>query len=366
MSLQNSEKLTPEAISQAIEAIEDPERQLSLKALSAIGEVAVLPGKVGVEIKLPTPSWLGRAAIEAAIQAKLAPLIGARELVIDVLAEVGSSRALDADALLPSVKNLVLFSSAKGGVGKSTVAINVAAALAQDGARVGLLDADLYGPSIPTMVGTHEKPKVMGQKMLPITRFNMRLMSIGFIVNPEDALSWRGPMLGGALMQFVRDVEWGELDYLILDLPPGTGDVQLTIAQNLKVSGAVIVSTPQTVALADVRRGQAMFEKIGVSTLGVVENMAYFVCTNCQEKHYIFAAGGGHNFADQLKVPLLGEVPLEISARAAADAGTPAVLDLPDSASSKAFVGIARRLATDLAKKAEATRQKPAGLKIIQ
>jgi len=274
--------------------------------------------------------------------------------------------ASDGQNLVPGARNLILFASAKGGVGKSTVATNVAAALANMGANVGLLDADVYGPSIPTMLGTNQRPEVSGQKLIPVTQHGLKLMSIGFIVSPTEAMVWRGPMLAGALTQFMRDVEWGDLDYLVLDLPPGTGDVQLTLAQNVKVSGAVLVSTPQEVAIADVRRGKAMFDKVDIPTLGVVENMAYFQCGNCGTKHHIFNAGGASRLADELKVPLIGEVPLETSAREAADEGKPAVLVHPDSQSSKAFTNIARTLATMLAKKAIAQPKARSGLKIIQ
>ncbi len=256
--------------------------------------------------------------------------------------------------------------SQKGGVGKSTVATNVAAALAAKGANVGLLDADIYGPSIPTMLGTFDRPQVTGQRLIPVPKYGMKLMSIGFIVDPKEAMTWRGPMLNGALIQFMRDVDWGDLDYLILDLPPGTGDVQLTIAQNVKVSGSVLVSTPQDVALADVTRGKAMFDKVDIPTLGVVENMAWFECGNCNTKHHIFADGGAGRLASELKLPLLGQVPLESSTREAGDAGKPAVLTNPDSASSKAFFSIATQLATMLAKKAAAQSGKSSGLKIIQ
>jgi ATP-binding protein involved in chromosome partitioning len=248
------------------------------------------------------------------------------------------------------------------------VATNVASALANLGANVGLLDADIYGPSIPTMVGTHERPEVFAEKLVPIQRHGMKLMSIGFVVDPKEAMTWRGPMLNGALIQFMRDVDWGDLDYMILDLPPGTGDVQLTIAQNVKVSGAVLVSTPQDVALADVVRGKAMFDRVDIPTLGVVENMSLFECTNCGTVHHIFAHGGAARLAKELGVPLLGEVPIELSTRESSDAGRPEVLVNPGSRASKAFFAIATRIATMLAKQAVAAGRasKASGLRIIQ
>lgn len=358
---------SPEQVREAIQGVCDPEREgHSLAELKAILDVTVSTKELRITLSAPTPAWASRAAIERDISAALSALAGERAVAFTWEGEVEATRKQEPEGLLPGVKNLVLFSSAKGGVGKSTVATNVAAALARDGARVGLLDSDLYGPSIPTMVGTHERPAVMGDRLLPVQRFNMKLMSIGFIVSPEDALSWRGPMLSGALMQFVRDVEWGELDYLILDLPPGTGDVQLTIAQNLKVSGSVLVSTPQAVALADVRRGKAMFDKLGVPTLGVVENMAYFRCSDCGAHHHIFAEGGASKLAAALETPLLGEIPLETAAREAADKGTPVVIDRPESATGQAFVEVARRVATVLAAKAAQANAATTTLRIIQ
>jgi ATP-binding protein involved in chromosome partitioning len=256
-------------------------------------------------------------------------------------------------------------------VGKSTVAANVATALAELGANVGLLDADIYGPSVPTMFGTREPPRPndAGNKLIPVSHLGLRLMSIGFIVDPKEAMSWRGPMLNGALLQFMRDVEWGDLDYLVLDLPPGTGDVQLTIAQNVKVSGAVLISTPQDVALADVHRGKAMFDRVDIPTLGVVENMSAFQCSGCGTVHHIFAHGGATKLAQELGVPVLGEVPIELGVRQSSDDGKPEVLAHPDSEASKVFFSIAKRLATLLAKQAVQTGSRSAArgaLRIIQ
>jgi ATP-binding protein involved in chromosome partitioning len=239
------------------------------------------------------------------------------------------------------------------------------------GANVGLLDADIYGPSIPTMFGTNEAPRIdeEAQKLRPVHQHGLYLMSIGFVVKPEEAMTWRGPMLNGALIQFLRDVEWGDLDYLILDLPPGTGDVQLTLAQNVKVSGAALVSTPQDVALADVVRAKTMFDKVAIPVLGVIENMSAFECPSCHKVHHIFAHGGAADLAGRLELPVLGEVPIEIGVRESGDKGRPEVLVRPESAASKAFFQIARRIATDLAVqavKAEASGRISGRLKIVQ
>lgn len=243
------------------------------------------------------------------------------------------------------IKNLILVASGKGGVGKSTVAVNLALALSQQGHSVGLLDADIYGPSLPTMLGSAAKPgSPDGKRIYPIEKFGIKLMSMGYLVDPNVAMVWRGPMLAGAVTQFVSDVDWGDLDYLIFDLPPGTGDIQLTLAQKFKVTGAVLVTTPQSVALADVYRAKAMFDKVRVPVLGLVENMSYFVCSNCSDRHMIFSQGGGAKAADELNVPLLGEVPLEPAVRQCGDEGEPIVVRAPNSDSAQAFSHIATQV----------------------
>ncbi len=321
-----------------------------------------------LQLVFPTTAWEGRTVAEDAIRKALAEAGETRDIRIDIRGDVQAARPQgSAQSLIPGAKNVILFASGKGGVGKSTVATNVATALARTGAKVGLLDADIYGPSIPTMLGVTERPEVVGQKLKPVHKHGLSLMSIGLIVDPNQAMSWRGPMLNGALTQFMRDVEWGELDYMILDMPPGTGDVQLTIAQNLKVAGSVLVSTPQDVALADVIRGKAMFDKVDVPVLGVVENMAWFVCGDCSAKHFIFSQGGANRLASEIGVPLLGEIPLEQSTRESGDSGVPEVLAHPDSAVAQAFDKLAHRLATELAVTAAKQSVKPGrGLKIIQ
>ena len=361
--------IAPDEVRAILDEIVDAELGKGLVAAGFVGDVTVDGPKVRVALSLPTPAWTTRPELARLIPEKLTAKNDKLEVDIAWGSDVLRSRpeAGGGQNLVPGARNLILFASGKGGVGKSTVATNVAAALAQMGANVGLLDADVYGPSIPTMLGTHDRPEVSGQKLIPVSRHGLKLMSIGFIVPPTEAMVWRGPMLAGALTQFMRDVEWGDLDYLVLDLPPGTGDVQLTLAQNVKVSGAVLVSTPQDVALADVRRGKAMFDKVDIPTLGVVENMAYFTCGSCGAKHYIFNSGGASRLAQELKVPVIGEVPLETSTREAADQGVPEVIAHPDSASSTAFTTIARTLATMLAKQAlNQPKKKAGGLKIIQ
>ena len=358
--------LTPEAVTKSLEKVTDPELERNLVDAGMVKDVKVEKDRIRIGIELPTPAWEPKELLEQEINRVLREQRGDRQIEIAWGSNVRASRPpASGQSLMAGARNIILFASGKGGVGKSTVATNVAAALANLGATVGLLDADIYGPSIPTMLGTRDRPEIAGQKLIPVKRHGLKLMSIGFIVDPKEAMTWRGPMLNGALIQFMRDVEWGDIDYMVLDLPPGTGDVQLTIAQNLKVSGAVLVSTPQDVALADVQRGKAMFDRVDIPTLGVIENMAWFECGSCGAKHHIFSTGGASRLAKELGVPLLGEVPLEISTRESADTGRPEVLVNPNSGASKAFFTIAKRIATILAKNAP-TAKKSAGLRIIQ
>jgi ATP-binding protein involved in chromosome partitioning len=247
--------------------------------------------------------------------------------------------------LTPGVRHIVLVMSGKGGVGKSTVATNLTMALSRMGLRVGLLDADMYGPSIPTLLGISGRPTMRGERIVPLERFGVKLMSIGFLLDdPKAAIVWRGPMLHGALIQFLRDVDWGELDYLILDLPPGTGDVALTLAQNIKASGAVVVTTPQEVALQDVYKSVSMTQKVGIPILGVIENQSSFMCPSCGHEHHPFGSGGGEKVAEMANAPLLGKLPLDPSVREWGDAGVPVVQAAPTSPIAASFLRIAERL----------------------
>jgi ATP-binding protein involved in chromosome partitioning len=260
------------------------------------------------------------------------------------------SREIGADDPVPEVKNVVLVMSGKGGVGKSTVATNLALSLKKKGASVGLLDADIYGPSIPTMLGVTGQPLSDGQKIIPLERHGIKLMSIGFLLeDPKSAVVWRGPMLHGALLQFLKDVNWGKLDFLLLDLPPGTGDVALTLSQKVRSNGAVIVTTPQEVALQDVYKSVSMCQKVGIPIIGVVENESYYVCDGCSKRHELFGSGGGQKIADFAQAPLLGQIPLNPAVREWGDAGTPIVEALPSSEIAQSFLSVADRLIEVLA-----------------
>ena len=256
-----------------------------------------------------------------------------------------AAREIGPDDPVPGVKHVILVMSGKGGVGKSTVASNLALALSRMGHSVGLLDADIYGPSIPTMFGITGQPLSDGKQIQPLERFGIKLMSIGFLLeDPKAAVVWRGPMLHGALLQFLKDVNWGKLDFLLLDLPPGTGDVSLTLSQKVRSTGAVIVTTPQEVALQDVYKSVSMAQKVGIPLLGVVENESYFICDGCEKRHELFGSGGGQSVADYAKAPLLGQIPLHPAVRQWGDAGTPVVQAAPESETAQAFVSVATKL----------------------
>jgi ATP-binding protein involved in chromosome partitioning len=258
-------------------------------------------------------------------------------------------REIGADDPVPGVKNVILVMSGKGGVGKSTVATNLALALKTMGLKVGLLDADIYGPSIPTMLGISGQPMSDGKRIQPLERFGVKLMSIGFLLeDSKSAVVWRGPMLHGALLQFLKDVDWGDLDFLLLDLPPGTGDIALTLSQRVRSNGSVIVTTPQEVALQDVYKSVSMNQKVGIPIVGVVENESYFVCGNCNEKHELFGSGGGQKIADFANAPLLGQIPLFPEVRKWGDAGVPVVEAAPGSPPAEAFMQVARNLLDSL------------------
>ena len=258
-------------------------------------------------------------------------------------------REIGADDPVPGVKNVILVMSGKGGVGKSTVATNLALALKALGLKVGLLDADIYGPSIPTMLGISGQPMSDGKRIQPLERFGVKLMSIGFLLeDSKSAVVWRGPMLHGALLQFLKDVEWGDLDFLLLDLPPGTGDIALTLSQRVRSNGSVIVTTPQEVALQDVYKSVSMNQKVGIPIVGIVENESYFVCGNCNEKHELFGSGGGQKIADFANAPLLGQIPLFPEVRKWGDAGVPVVEAAPGSPPAEAFMQVARNLLDSL------------------
>jgi ATP-binding protein involved in chromosome partitioning len=335
------------AVLEALRPVNDPELQKSLVELNMIRRVEVVDGTVSFDLVLTTPACPLRGLITDDCRRAVAKLEGVQAVNINVTADIPQQKAVEGRVGIDGVKNIIAISSGKGGVGKSTVSANVAVALAQSGAKVGLLDADIYGPNAPIMFGLAGTRAVMpeGGGLVPPMAHGVKLISMSFFVDADQPLPWRGPMLNGVIRQFLYEVAWGKLDYLIVDLPPGTGDAQLTLAQAVPMAGAVIVTTPQAVAIADARKGLRMFEKFA-PILGVVENMSYFVPPDMPDRKYpIFGADGGKNFAAELQVPFLGEIPLEMPVRAGGDEGQPIVIGSPESAAAKALVAVAHSIA---------------------
>jgi ATP-binding protein involved in chromosome partitioning len=331
--------------------VQDPELHKSLVELNMIRNVEVVAGTVRFTLVLTTPACPLRQFIVEDCERAVKTLPGVEQVVVDVTAETPQQKSLPDRTGIAGVKNILAISSGKGGVGKSTVTVNVAVALALAGAKVGLLDADIYGPNTPTMMGlSAAQVKVQaggaGDVLEPAFNHGVKLVSMGFLIDPDQPVIWRGPMLNGIIRQFLYQVQWGELDYLLVDMPPGTGDAQLTLAQAVPMAGVVIVTTPQTVALQDARRGLRMFQQLQVPVLGIVENMSYFIPPDQPDRHYdIFGSGGGAKTAAELELPLLGCIPLEIALRQGGDRGIPIVLDAPESASAKALTAIAQQIA---------------------
>ena len=345
---------SPEAVVRAVSELSDPSSKRQLAELRMVSGADALEGNgIRVRLELPTPASTHKKALETLVRERLA-LFGFTRVEVAFTAVVRTSpaKAAAAQDLVPSVKNCVLVGSGKGGVGKSTVSVNIAVALAQMGCKVGLLDADIYGPSIPLMMGLFgRQPHAAadGKRIEPLQAYGVKVISIGFFLDPDQATIWRGPMLHGALIQLLRDVDWGELDYLILDLPPGTGDIQLTLAQQISVSGAVVVTTPQDVALADAIKAKAMFDKVNIPILGFVENMSGFVCPHCQHETDIFAKGGGEQAAAKMAVPFLGRVPINLAVRTGGDDGRPVIVDHPELPESQALIRVAQNVADRVA-----------------
>ncbi len=325
----------------------DPELRVNLVKAGMVKDVKINGGEVSLKIELTTPACPLKGQIEKDAEAALKTVPGLEKFNIEWGAQVRAApMGSGKDALLPKVKNVVLVGAGKGGVGKSTVAVNLACALSRHGAKVGLLDADFYGPSVPLMTGINRSPASKdGKTIEPLEAHGLKVMSIGFLIEPNQALVWRGPMLHGALLQLVRDVNWGELDYLILDLPPGTGDVALTLSQQVRAAGAVLVTTPQDVALADVVRAKEMFDKVHIPVLGIVENMSVFVCPHCEHETNIFSKGGGKKAAELMGIGYLGELPIDLATREGGDAGMPIVMAQPDSVIGKRFMELAAAVA---------------------
>jgi ATP-binding protein involved in chromosome partitioning len=340
-------QITEQAVLDQLKNIIDPDLRKDIVTLGFIKDLAVSGGDVSFRIVLTTPACPVKEAFEEDAKRLVGSIEGVTDVKIIMDAEVPKGRGIAGNMALPNVKNIIAVSSGKGGVGKSTVAVNLAVSLALDGAKVGLMDADVYGPNVPLMLGVADKqPGVFNNKIIPVEAYGIRMISMAVLAPPDKPMILRGPMLHGVVRQFLTDVDWGELDYLVVDMPPGTGDVQLSLAQLVPVQGAVLVTTPQTVSIADVLRALKMFETVSIPVLGIIENMSYFIPPDMPEKRYnIFGEGGGRRLAEEYNVPFLGEVPLGMEVRQAGDNGIPVVVSDPDSPQSKAFRAVAEEVA---------------------
>lgn len=343
-----SSGVTEEQVRNALRQVIDPDLHRNIVDLGFIKDVKICEGLVGFTLELTTPACPVKDQMKAAAEQVVKAIPGVTQVNVNMTAQVRQNQDPFAGrAPVEGVRNIVAVASGKGGVGKSTVAVNLAVALARQGAKVGLMDADIYGPSIPLMMGA-EGQRVMGTadgKILPLEAHGVKIVSIGFLLGKDAPVVWRGPMVGRAVTQLVRDVVWDELDYLIIDLPPGTGDAQLSLVQSVPLAGGVIVTTPQDIALIDATRGLSMFREVKVPVLGIVENMSYFACPNCGEKTHIFSHGGGEETADRMQVPFLGAIPLDVDVRIGGDTGLPITSALPESEQAKAFMDVASQVA---------------------
>ena len=346
--------ITVETIQNALRELIDPVTAQNYVEGKSAKNIKIDGSDVSLEIVLGYPGKSLTETIRRQVIDRLKKFDGVGNISVNVYSKIVSHSAQRGVKLVPGIKNIIAVASGKGGVGKSTTAVNLALALAAEGAKVGMLDADIYGPSQPTMLGITGRPASKdGKTMEPLEGHGIQAMSVGFLIDPETPMVWRGPMVTQALEQLLNETNWNDLDYLIVDLPPGTGDIQLTLAQKVPVTGAVIVTTPQDIALLDARKGLKMFEKVGVPIIGIVENMAMHVCSNCGHMEHIFGAGGGEKMAKDYNIELLGSLPLDIKIREMADSGKPTVVSEPDGPIAGIYKEIARKCAAKIAKQSQ-------------
>ena len=344
-----TQTVEPARVLEALRVVNDPDLGRDIVSLDFIKNLQVEGGRVSFAIELTTPACPVKDQMHDQAVAAVRALSGVTEVDVEMTANVRAVASPDEGrAPIPGVKNVIAVGAGKGGVGKSTVAVNLALALSRYGGRVGLMDADVYGPNIPIMLGIKTQLETDGKKIVPAEKYGIPVVSMGFLTQDETPIIWRGPMLHGVVQQFFREVRWEELDYLIVDMPPGTGDVALSLSQTVPVSGAVVVTTPQTVSVADSRRAVAMYKKLNVPTLGLVENMSHFVCPTCQEESDLFGKGGGEAAASEMAVPFLGRIPIYQPIREGGDNGRPIVVAEPDSPASQAFLQLAERAAAQV------------------
>ena len=345
-----SQVVTEEAVLGALKGVRDPDLNRDIVSLGFIKDIQICAGAVGFSIELTTPACPVKDEMKADAERLVSALPGVEQVNVKMTSQVRPSSSLGSGSFVPGVKNIIPVASGKGGVGKSTVSANLALALSQTGAVVGLMDADLYGPSIPTIMGITDQSPRQGanNRITPVTQYGIKVISMGFFLPEEKAVIWRGPMLDKMITQFLGGVEWGELDYLIIDLPPGTGDIQLSLCQKIPLTGAAIVSTPQDVALNVAEKAIIMFNQLNCPLLGMIENMSYYLCPHCGERDEIFGSGGALRLSDLRKIPFLGELPLSTQIRTTSDEGHPIVISQPDSPHAKAFIAVAKNLAAQV------------------
>jgi ATP-binding protein involved in chromosome partitioning len=333
----------------ALKVVKDPDLHRDIVSLGFIKDLRIEGGRVAFAIELTTPACPVKDQMRDQARAAVLQVPGVAAVDVQMTARVREAAGLEGGKQpLAGVKNVIAVGAGKGGVGKTTVAVNLAIALAKCGGRVGIIDGDIYGPNVPIMLGMKTQLTTDGQKILPAEKFGLQVISMGFLTTDDAPVIWRGPMLHGALQQFFREVRWSNLDYLIIDLPPGTGDVALSLSQTVPVAGAILVTTPQQVSLADTRRAVAMYRKLNIAPIGIVENMSYFSCPNCAHEYDIFGHGGGEQMASELDVPFIGRIPIYQPIREGSDAGVPLLVSEPESAAGRAFMTAAERTAAQL------------------
>lgn len=357
----NPTVLSRETVLGALRVVIDPDLRQDIVALGFVKELSLDGGRVSFTIELTTPACPVKDQMRDQAVAAVRALPGVTEVEVTMTASVRSAASPDSTrAALPGVKNVIAVGAGKGGVGKTTVSVNLALALARLGSKVGILDGDIYGPNVPIMLGLNTQLGTDGEKIVPAERYGVQVVSMGFLTSDDSPVIWRGPMLHGAVQQFFREVAWKDLDYLIVDMPPGTGDVALSLSQTVPVAGAIIVTTPQQVSLADSRRAVRMYQKLNIPTLGLVENMSYYACPQCDHQADIFGHGGGEQLATDMEVTFLGRLPIYQPIREGGDNGVPVVISEPESVAAKAFMTLAERTASQVSiaahKAAEATR----------
>ncbi len=334
---------------QALTSVTDPDLGRDIVSLDFVKDLVINGDQVSFTIELTTPACPVKDEMRDQAHAAVLALTGVAKVDVTMTASVRSALAPQVGrAPIQGVRNIIAVGAGKGGVGKTTVAVNLAVALARYGGRVGLIDGDVYGPNVPIMLGIETQLESDGKQIVPAEKYGLQVVSMGFLTSAGAPIIWRGPMLHGVVRQFFQDVRWGELDYLVIDMPPGTGDVALSLSQTVPVSGAIVVTTPQTVSLADSRRAVAMYKKLEIPTLGIVENMSHYICPSCSHESDIFGKGGGAQLADELSVPFLGQIPIYEPIRVGSDIGTPFVMSDPESPASQAFLHVAERAAAQV------------------